>query len=296
MRNCPKAALIVAACLGFQGCGTSPPTPQETVPVSDILNALVCGLARGVDLAQKEATAEADYAKANRTSGPRFTDLLTNQTATIKLELQTTDASNFSAGFNSSGGSSGAPSSGTLKSSNPSTATASSTATTKSSVISFGSVVPSLSVSASASWVVNSTLVLAYDLDKYNSAVCNAAKLSEQDKFGFSVWLGDTLSALSRVSNIGSTSSRSITYDSNFGVTTGGTAGAAVSIIPISLNGGTSRADVQHLNVVIGKPAPISGGGEPGGGHAGQRTLDFFIGAIQPTVPKATLSNVVPAI
>lgn len=275
--NCAfRATTVAVVCLCMFGCSHSPPAPQDTIPVADVLNALACGLAVGVKQARDEAKAEKDYADAHHTT-PRFTDLLSGQTATIKLELKTVDTSSFSAGINAS-------KTGVLK-------------------FGWGGIAPSLGASSELSWTVDSTIVLAYQLDGYNAEICDAAHLAAQprggDQFGFSVWLGNTLASLSRVSNIGQTSSRSLTYDSNFGVTYGGTAGASltvapIAILPVSLSADASRNDVQHLNVVIGKPAPPGGGGDKAIARFSQ-TLQSLTQGYQP-VPPVSLSSAVPAI
>lgn len=246
----------VFLCLIVCACGFTPPQPAETIPVAAVINAIVCGLSSAV----QQETIE----HANDPSRP---ELLKGQVATVFLDLKIVDSTTLAANVGGSG-------------------------TSNSGIISFsgGTLLPSLIASDAVTWTADSTINLPYTLDSFNPAVCKAAELDSQtDRYGFSRWLSDTLSSMSRVADISNTTKRTLTYDSNFGVTTGGGAGLklVLYVVPLGLTANTSRNDVQHLRVTIGStatPAP----------SASSPSISRFSGALTLSTP-VPVSQVAPA-
>jgi hypothetical protein len=243
-----RGLLLVLLLITNSGCGFTPPAPQETVPVADIINSIICGVSASV--------AEE---KAEQALDPSRPILLSGQTATVFLDLKTVDTTNLSIGVGGPGSPSG---------------TTSGSAKSQSSVVSYkglGGWIPSLTASDATTWTVDSQINLPFQLDGFNSAACAAANLDLQpDRYGFSKWLSDTLVSTSRVTNIGSVTDRKLIYDSNFGVTTGGGGGISgvLSFIPVSANASLSRNDVQHLKVTLAKQAASIPAPTPGAGSA----------------------------
>jgi hypothetical protein len=119
---------------------------------------------------------------------------------------------------------------------------------------------PTLSAEYDQSFTVDTIIDLTYRLDGPNVSVCNAAGVDLQDKFGFARWLGDVVAGLSKVSPQGPKGSLDkLTYDATFAVTRSGSGGASVQIVFINAGAsvGKTRADTQHLKIVITGPNGI---------------------------------------
>lgn len=125
-------------------------------------------------------------------------------------------------------------------------------------------VLPSLNASSGQSFTVDTVINLTYRLDAPNVAVCAAAGVDRSDRFGFARWLADVIAGLSKVSTQGPRGSLDkLTYDATFAVTREGSAGGSVRVIFLTagLNADRSRADTQHLKIVISGPSSVALGG-----------------------------------
>jgi len=119
---------------------------------------------------------------------------------------------------------------------------------------------PNLSASEQQSFTVDTTIDLTYKLDGPNVQACSAEGVNAYDKFGFARWLGDVISGLSKVSLQGPKGSLDkLTYDATFAVTRASGLGGSVNVVFLTagVNGNRSRADTQHLRIVISGPNSI---------------------------------------
>jgi Trypsin-co-occurring domain 2 len=122
-------------------------------------------------------------------------------------------------------------------------------------------VLPNLSAVSQQSFTVDTSINLTYKLDGPNVSVCAAAGVDTNDKFGFARWLGEIIAGLSKVSLQGPKGSlNKLTYDATFAVTRGGSGGASVKLVFVDAGAtaARSRADVQHLKIVISGPNAVA--------------------------------------
>ena len=123
-------------------------------------------------------------------------------------------------------------------------------------------VLPTLSGSNQQSFTVDTIIDLSYRLDAPNITACTAAGVDREDKFGFARWLGDIIAGLSKVSANGPKGSLDrLVYDANFAVTRSGSIGGSVQVVFLSASASAdrSRADTQHLRIVISNSNAASG-------------------------------------
>jgi hypothetical protein len=242
--------------LCLAGCTVSPPMPQQLVSVGAVMNSLMCGMVK---------------AHQDPTSGP----LLSGKQASVALELKIVSSANVGisvgeggagqggGGAGQGGGGAGQGGGGAGQGGGGAGRGAPITSTT--SVIAWQglSLAPQLSATYTQGWTVDTTTTLTFNFPSSptldNKEVCSSREMQEDlDQFGFSRWLSDTLSSLVSVSDIStkSTPDRKLSYDANFGVTSGANGSLTIIpltglAIPLTPSGGYSRNDVQHLTINI---------------------------------------------
>jgi hypothetical protein len=291
MRVCIRVAAPFLLCLA--GCAVSPPLPQQLVSVGAVMNSLMCGMVK---------------AHQNPTSGP----LLNGKQASVALELKIVSSANVgvsvgeagssrSIGDNSGGGS--GPSSGGSSGRGSGLGGSSgqnAPITSTTSVIAWQglSLAPSFGATYTQGWTVDTTTTVTFNFPSSptldNKEVCSSREMQEDaDQFGFSRWLSDTLSSLVSVSDISTTSipDRKLSYDANFGVTSGVNGSLTIIpltglAIPLTPNGGYSRNDVQHVTINI-PPAkqPTAGSG------TGSKLFASSVGSNPPVVSLRNLKR-----
>jgi hypothetical protein len=279
-----RVSAPILLCLA--GCSVSPPLPQQLVSVGAVMNSLMCGMVK---------------AHQDPTSGP----LLNGKQATVALELKIVSSANVGlsvgdAGSGRSGQNSGGGSGQSLGGgSGPGIGQGSgggsgrgAPITSTTNVIAWQglSLAPSLGATYTQGWTVDTTTTLTFNFPSSptldNKDVCSSREMQEDlDQFGFSRWLSDTLSSLVSVSDISTKSNpdRKLSYDANFGVTSGVNGSLTIIpltglAIPLTPSGGYSRNDVQHLTINI--PAvkqPIAGSGA-------QKLFESSVGSPPPVV------------
>jgi hypothetical protein len=284
MRMGVRVSAPILLCLA--GCSVSPPLPQQLVSVGAVMNSLMCGMVK---------------AHQDPTSGP----LLNGKQATVALELKIVSSANVGlsvgdAGSGRSGQNSGGGSGQSLGGgSGPGIGQGSgggsgrgAPITSTTNVIAWQglSLAPSLGATYTQGWTVDTTTTLTFNFPSSptldNKDVCSSREMQEDlDQFGFSRWLSDTLSSLVSVSDISTKSNpdRKLSYDANFGVTSGVNGSLTIIpltglAIPLTPSGGYSRNDVQHLTINI--PAvkqPIAGSGA-------QKLFESSVGSPPPVV------------
>ncbi len=120
---------------------------------------------------------------------------------------------------------------------------------------------PTLGATQQEGFTVDTTIDLTYKLDAPNVQTCSAEGVDAYDKFGFARWLGDVIAGLSKVSMQGPRGSLDkLTYDATFAVTRSRTAGGSLTVVFFNAGADTtrSRADTQHLRIVISGPNSIA--------------------------------------
>ena len=123
------------------------------------------------------------------------------------------------------------------------------------------SLLPTLNATDEQSFAVDTTINLTYKLDAPSYTVCQGTGVDKYDKLGFARWLGDVISGLSKVSLDGPRGNLDkLTYDATFAVARSASAGGSVQIVFLTAGatGSKSRADTQHLKIVISGAAGIA--------------------------------------
>jgi hypothetical protein len=280
-----RVSAPILLCLA--GCSVSPPLPQQLVSVGAVMNSLMCGMVK---------------AHQDPTSGP----LLNGKQASVALELKIVSSANVglsvgdagsgrSIGQNSGGGSGqslgGGSGPGIGQGSGGGSGRGAPITSTTSVIAWQGlSLAPSLGATYYQGWTVDTTTTLTFNFPSSptldNKDVCSSREMQEDlDQFGFSRWLSDTLSSLVSVSDIStkSTPDRKLSYDANFGVTSGVNGSLTIIpltglAIPLTPSGGYSRNDVQHLTINI--PAVK----QPTAGSGAQKLFESSVGSPPPVV------------
>ena len=243
-----RSNIVWLLVLPLCACAVSPPLPQQLVSVGAVMNSLMCGMV-----------------KAHQ--NPEAARFLNGQRASVSLELKIVNSS--TAGI-SVGGGGGGGGGGSGKSSGKGGGGGGSS----NSVIAFQglSLTPSLTASFTQGWTVDTTTNVTFafpDNPSLDANICQAKEdLEDLDQFGFSRWLGDTLSGLAKVSDISGSPipAPKLSYDANFGVQSGINGSLTIVPltglgIPITPNGGYSRNDIQHLTISIPPVQRQTGGG-----------------------------------